>query len=151
MAREKLELPEKFLFRTEMPVRVSDINYASHLGNDALLSLVHEARLQFLMHYGFKESDIGGAGIIMADCVIVYLSQAFYGDILAIEVTVADLDKHGFDLLYRITNVKTGKEVARVKTGILCFDYRKNRVSSVPQAFTHSVTWRSQPLDNNLS
>jgi acyl-CoA thioester hydrolase len=151
MAREKLDLPEKFLFRTELPVRVSDINYVKHLGNDALLSLIHEARLQFLIHYGFKESDIGGAGIIMADCVIVYLSQAFYRDILAIDVTVADLNRYGFDLLYRVTNVKTGKEVARVKTGILCFDYTRNRVTEVPQAFKDIVTWRSNPIDKNLS
>lgn len=64
-----------------MVVRIRDINCANHLGNDALLSLIHEARVQFLMHYGLKESDIGGAGIIMTDRVIVYLPQAFCGDL----------------------------------------------------------------------
>jgi acyl-CoA thioesterase FadM len=139
MARVELELPEQFMFGTEIPVRISDINYGNHLGNDAVLSLLHEARLQFFKQFGFKESDIGGAGIIMVDSVVIYLSQAFYGDVLLIEVTVADLNKYGFDLLYRITNRQTGKEVARAKTGILCFDYTKNRVASVPQAFKDIV------------
>lgn len=139
MARVELELPETFLFRTQIPVRISDINYGNHLGNDAVLSLIHEARLQFLKQYGFKESDIGGTGMIMVDSIIVYLSQAFYGDVLAIDVTVADLNKYGFDLLYRITNVTTEKEMARVKTGMLAFDYTKNRVASVPQAFKDIV------------
>jgi acyl-CoA thioesterase FadM len=139
MARVELELPEKFMFGTEIPVRISDINYGNHLGNDAVLSLLHEARLQFFKQFGFKESDIGGAGIIMVDSIVIYLSQAFYGDVLLIEVTVADLNKYGFDLLYRITNRHTGKEVARAKTGILCFDYTKNRVASVPQAFKDIV------------
>lgn len=139
MARVELELPETFLFRTQIPVRIGDINYGNHLGNDAVLSLIHEARLQFLKQYGFKESDIGGVGIIMVDSVVIYLSQAFYGDVLAIDVTVADLNKYGFDLLYRITNVTTEKEMARVKTGMLAFDYTKNRVASVPQAFKDIV------------
>jgi YbgC/YbaW family acyl-CoA thioester hydrolase len=145
MSRIELELPEKFMFRTDIPVRISDINYGNHLGNDAVLSLLHEARLQFLKQFGFKESDIGGAGIIMVDSVILYLSQAFYGDMLAIEVTVADLNKYGFDLLYRITNGQTGNEVARAKTGILCFDYSRNRVVSVPQAFKEIVPNESKP------
>jgi len=140
MSRVELELPDQFLFRMEIPVRISDINYGNHLGNDAVLSLMHEARLQFLAQYGFRESDVGGAGVIMVDSVITYLSQAFYGDLLAIEVTVADLNKYGFDLFYRITNVRTGQEVVRAKTGMLCFDYAKGRVVSVPQAFKGIVS-----------
>jgi len=145
MSRVELELPAQFLFRTEIPVRISDINYGNHLGNDAVLSLMHEARLQFLGQYGFRESDVGGAGIIMVDSVITYLSQAYYGDLLAIDVTVADLNKYGFDLLYRITNVRTEKEVARAKTGMLCFDYAKGRVVSVPQAFKNIASTPSTP------
>ena len=48
MARVKLQLPANFLFSTEIPIRISDINYGGHLGNDAVLSIVHEARIQFL-------------------------------------------------------------------------------------------------------
>ncbi|RMF54479.1 MAG: thioesterase, partial [Calditrichaeota bacterium] len=43
MARLKLTLPEKFHFTTELSIRISDVNYANHLGNDAVLSLIHEA------------------------------------------------------------------------------------------------------------
>jgi acyl-CoA thioesterase FadM len=140
MARVELELPDRFMYSTAIPVRIGDINYGNHLGNDAVLAIIHEARLQFLKQYGFKESDIGGTGMIMVDSVILYLSQAFYGDVLVIDVTVADLNKYGFDLLYRITNSQTEKEVVRAKTGMLAFDYAKNRVASVPQAFKDIVT-----------
>lgn len=151
MSRVELELPDQFLFRTEIPVRISDINYGNHLGNDAVLSLMHEARLQFLGQYGFRESDVGGAGVIMVDSVITYLSQAYYGDLLTIEVAVADLNKYGFDLFYRIMNVRTEKEVARAKTGMLCFDYAKGRVVSVPQAFKDIVPIPSKsPLSKQL-
>ncbi len=44
MPRVELELPERFQFVTEIPLRITDINYGGHLGNDALLSLLHEAQ-----------------------------------------------------------------------------------------------------------
>ena len=74
MARIKLDLPEHFPFTIELQVRITDINYRGHMGNDALLSLLHEARVQFLAHYGLGEMDIFGVGLIMADSVIIYKS-----------------------------------------------------------------------------
>lgn len=135
MSRVKLDLPDKFKFSTEVQVRISDINYGGHLGNDATLSLIHEARLRFLNKYGFSESDIDGVGLIMVDAVVIYKSEGFYSDALKIDVTVVDLSKSGCDFIYRITNKLTSKEVARAKTGIVFFDYKKRKVVTVPKKF----------------
>ena len=105
------------------------------MGNDALLGLLHEARVQFLRHYGLSELDIGGAGIIMADSVIVYKSEAFPGERLNIAVTATDFNKYGCDFVYRVTEQVTGREVARAKTGIVFFDYQKRAVQKTPQPF----------------
>lgn len=48
MPRVKVALPVSFPFTTQLPVRITDINYGAHLGNDALLGLLHEARIHFL-------------------------------------------------------------------------------------------------------
>ena len=45
MSRIKIPLPEKKDFSTEIKLRISDINYGGHMGNDAVLTIVHEARL----------------------------------------------------------------------------------------------------------
>jgi len=140
MTRVKLNLPEKFGFSTEVHVRISDINYGSHLGNDSLLSLIHEARLRFLKNFGFTELEIGGAGLIMVDSVIVYKSEAFHGEILKIEVAVDNFSKCGCDFIFRITNKKTGKEVARAKTGIVFYDYANKKVVEVPESFKAILT-----------
>ncbi|NDG84238.1 MAG: thioesterase, partial [Proteobacteria bacterium] len=60
MPRIKIDLPERFAFSTELSLRITDINYGGHLGNDAVLGLVHEARVRFLKHHGFSETEIGG-------------------------------------------------------------------------------------------
>ncbi len=87
MPRIKLELPDKFHFHTEIPVRITDLNYGNHLANDALLSILHETRIQFLGHLGYTEVNIEGYGIIMGDAAIIYKSQSYYGDILKIALS----------------------------------------------------------------
>ncbi len=135
MQRIKIDLPDKFIFSTEISVRVYDVNFAGHLSNDSILSMVHEARIQFLKNWGFSEVDTAGAGIIMFDAALQYKSQAYHGDILIFDVTVDNFIKNGCDFLFRITNKASGKEVARAKTGIAFFDYKQNKIVSVPQKF----------------
>ncbi len=135
MARVKLELPDRFVFTTEIGVHISYINYGGHLGNDAVLSLLHEARVRFFHSLGYSELDIEGRGIVMADAVVVYLSEAFHQDLLVISMAVTSFHAAGCDLYYQIMNKATGKEVARAKTGIVFFDYQARRPVRVPEAF----------------
>lgn len=135
MARLKLALPQRFSFSTDLQVCISDINYGGHLGNDSLLSLIHEARIRFLKKNGFTEFDIRGTGMIMVDTAIIYKSESFHGDILTFEVAVDDVGKVGCDFYYRISNKKTGKDVAHAKTGIVFFDYKTRCVVNVPAKF----------------
>ncbi len=135
MARLKLELPESFVFSTEIPIRIGDINYGGHLGNDSVLSMMHEARVRFLKHHGFTEQNVDGPGIIMSDAAILYKSEAFYGETVVVEVGVGDLTRTGCDLVYRLSDKATGREVARGKTGIAFFDYERRRPVAVPERF----------------
>jgi acyl-CoA thioester hydrolase len=139
MQRIKINLPEKFIFSTEISVRVYDVNFAGHLSNDSILSMVHEARIRFLKNWGFSEVDTAGAGIIMFDAALQYKSQGYHGDILIFDVTVESFIKSGCDFIFRITNKSTGKEIARAKTGIAFFDYEKNKMVSVPEKFKELV------------
>jgi acyl-CoA thioester hydrolase len=135
MARAKLELPTNFPFWTEIPIRISDINYGGHLGNDAVLSIVHEARIQFLRNLGYTELDIEGTGIMMTDATIIYSSEGFYGDVLKIEVGTTDFQITHCNVVFRLTNATTHKEVARVKTCIAFFNKQTRKISAVPDAF----------------
>jgi acyl-CoA thioester hydrolase len=139
MARIKIALPEKFTFTTTIPIRISDINYCGHMGNDALLSILHEARVQYLLHHGYAELDIVGKSLIMADVAIEYKGEAFRGDVLTIEMAAHDFTKYGFDIIYRVTNQEQ-KLIALAKTGMLCFDYTARKVISLPQEVTNRLS-----------
>lgn len=139
MQRIKIDLPEKFLFTTEISVRVYDVNFAGHLSNDSILSMIHEARILFLRNWGYSEVDTCGAGIIMFDAAIQYKSQGYHADMLLFEVTVDNFIKNGCDFFFKITNKETGKEIARAKTGIAFFDYSQNKLVPVPAKFKSLV------------
>jgi acyl-CoA thioester hydrolase len=134
MARVHLDLPEKFIFETELTVRVSDINYGGHVGHDTILTLMQEARVILYRQLGFKDevSFEGSVGQVIADVVVVYKSESFLGDVLRVKIAVGDFTKYGFDMFYQLQNKVSGKEVARGKTGIVCFDYARKKVAAVP-------------------
>ncbi|GAA0188087.1 thioesterase family protein [Fulvivirga kasyanovii] len=141
MARIKLNFPDKVLFTTELSIRVNDLNYGGHVGNDSILTLMHEARFRFLRSLGYKdELTLGNQiGIIVSDVAIVYKSESFFGDNLIIEVATDDFNKYGFDMYYSIKNKQTGKEVAIGKTGIVCMDYKERKIATIPQALSDAL------------
>ena len=132
MSRISISLPGRFVFATEIPVRISDVNYGNHLGNDSVLSLLHEARMRFLAQFGYTEAEAGGVGMLMVDAAVQYVAQSVYADPLRIELATGDWTRSGFDVLYRVSNRDSGREVARAKTGMRFYDYARGRVARVP-------------------
>ncbi|MBS4033044.1 MAG: thioesterase family protein [Ignavibacterium sp.] len=139
MQRIKIKLPEKLIFRTEIPIRITDINYGGHLGNDSLLSIIQEARVRFLNQLGYSESNVEGVGIIMIDSAIQYKSEGFYGDVMLIEIAVNDFAGIGCDFVYRVTNKNSNKKIAVAKTGIVFFNYEKRKTAPVPAEFKKKI------------
>jgi acyl-CoA thioester hydrolase len=134
MARIEVSLPEKFLFTTEIIVRASDLNYGNHVGHDRILTLMQDARVQFYRSIGFNNelNFEGSIGQVIADVAIQYKSESFLGDSLIIMIGVSDFNKYGFDMYYMVENKGSGKEVARAKIGIVCFDYDIRKIARIP-------------------
>lgn len=138
--RVQIALPEYWLFRTHLTVRVGDINYGGHLGNDRLLAFAHEARVRWLAELGLSEMDVGGVGLIMADAALTYHREAFMGDELQIALGATDVRHSSFDLIFWFSRLDDGEEIARAKTGMVCFDYAARKVVRVPAEFSRCLT-----------
>lgn len=134
MGRIKLDIPERLPFVTRFPIRVTDLNYAGHLSNDSILSMAHEARMQFFKHHGYTELAAEGTAFIMGDCAIVYKSEGFHGQMVKVSVGAGDYSRVSFDLFYRLELEDEGKLLAEVKTGLVSFSYEDNKVRRIPPA-----------------
>ncbi|MBS1742149.1 MAG: thioesterase family protein [Bacteroidetes bacterium] len=137
MARIKLHIPELILDTVTIPVRITDINYGNHLGNDSLVSIVHEARMKWLTNYNYSEMNVEGASLIMGDLAVEFLGESFYGDILSIDIAVGEITRVSFELFYSIQTVRNNKSIiiAKAKTGMICYDYKNRKLMEVPDKF----------------
>jgi len=132
MNRTRIDLPKEFNFHVSIPIRITDINYGGHVGNDTVLTLLHEARMKFLYHYNFSEMDFGGVGLIMRDVTIEFKKELFYGDSVGVYVTVTNFSRVGFDVFYKMVKNEDEIQVAIAKTGMVCYDYNMKKIVSVP-------------------
>ena len=135
MARSRIDIPADFSFSTNIPIRITDVNYGGHVGNDTFLSLIHEARMQFLAHHGYTEFSLEGIGIIMIDVAIEFKKELFYGDIIRASVATSEFNKLGFDLVYKLeTGGANGMKLAAIaKTGMVCYNYDAKKLAALPE------------------
>ena len=134
MGRIKIKPLVNYPFKIEIPVRITDLNYGGHLGNDKMLSLVHEARVAFLAQHGFSELDCDGVSLILADAVLNYKAEAFAGDRLQFEVAASEPTRKGFRLFYRVSRLSDGQLIALVENGMVCYDYDKREICDLPES-----------------
>lgn len=139
MPRIQFSLPDRFVFATDIQIYISHVNQGGHLDNAQLLTLVSEARMRFFKSLGYTEGNVAGHPIVVGDMVAQYKSEGFHGETMRVSMVPQDPNKYGFDLVYRMECLDTGREVARGKIGIVFVDRQTRTVALVPEAFWHKV------------
>ena len=142
MPRLKLKPLPAYRFSCELVVRTTDLNYGGHLGNDSLLSLVHEARVAFLSAHGLSELDFGGVSLILGDTAVVYQAEAYAAESLVFEVAAGEPSRNGFRIFYRVTRADDGQAIALVENGMACFDYQARKITALPSAVKNSAFFK---------
>ena len=134
MGRIRLEPPPAFRFETSIPIRITDLNYGNHVGNDSLLSILHEARVQYLASFGYGELDFAGVGLIMSDVAIEFRAELFYGEHLVAKVQAAEFTNSSFEVYYSLEKVAGEQRtvVAIAKTRMVCYDYTLKKIAGLP-------------------
>lgn len=131
--RIKLNIPDALPFQTEIRVRITDLNYGNHLGNDRLLAYMQEARVQWLTSLGLTELDAHGVGFLQVDAAIQYKAEGFYNDRIIIQMGTADWTAKSWDFVYRlILPDQENRILALAKTGMVAFDYSTRKVVHLP-------------------
>lgn len=140
MARILIDLPESPFFRTEIPIYMQHINSGNHLDNAQLLALVGECRSRFLRQLGYVAANVEGMSYVVADVAVQYKSEAFYPEVLILEMTPMDFHKYGCDLVFCASEAVSGREIARGKQGIVFIDPAARKVTLVPEGFKKHFT-----------
>ncbi len=133
MPRIKVQLPDKYIFSVDIPVRSTDINRGGHVGWNSIVDILDDARARFWQHISFTETGNPDFSNILADAAINYKRQSYFGQTLRVEMAAGDMTEKSFDLYYRITNSETGEEIVRAKTGMAFYNYRLQKIIPIPE------------------
>jgi acyl-CoA thioester hydrolase len=141
MARIKIELPEKAVANIEIPIRITDLNYGNHVGNDAMVGIIHEARVQYLGQLGHSEMNMAGASLIMNELCVTFKNEAFYNDLLEIKIFIGEITRVGFEIFYSISASRgeTSNLIAIAKTGLIFFDYATKKILPIPKEIKETL------------
>ncbi|TVM08154.1 MAG: thioesterase [Halomonas sp.] len=133
MERVKLNFPtDAVIHHHSVSVRVTDMNYGRHLGHDALVSLLHEARSQALMAVGYPEWDLAGFHSVVADLAVQYQSEARCPDVLVVETAIPDPAGKALSVYHRVLADEGARLVATARLNLLVMDSTAGNPVAVP-------------------
>jgi len=140
MERVSLEFPNAaVIHRHPLTVRVTDMNYGRHLGHDALVSLLHEARMQAFASLDLPEWDMHGYPSVVVDLTVQYQQEARFPDALVIETAVPDPEGKALTVFHRVTKAETGDVVATARVNKLLIDLAAGRPVAIPDAVKQTL------------
>jgi len=137
MARLKIDLPRKILSVVSVPVRITDLNYGNHVGNDSMVSILHEARVKWITDLGYSELELEGVSLILAGLAVEFIQESFYGDELIITLLAGEITGSGFEIFYVVHSKRNEQLVVicKAKTEMVCYDYNAKKIKPLPEAF----------------
>lgn len=134
MPRLQLHPPERFGFETSVQIYISHVNQGGHLDNAQLITLVSEARLRFFRALGWREGDVGGCPIVVAELQAQYQSEGFHGETMRIRMQPVEFARCGFALAFQMSDEASGRPVARGQSGIVFIDRATRKPVDIPAA-----------------
>ncbi len=123
-----------------LEVKIGDISYGNHMGNDKALLFCQDARIKLFQSLGFEELNIGDqTGIVVCEAHTYYLKEVFLYDILDAKVFIDEITSKSFNLNYEFVRQSDQQAVIKASTKILAFNYEKKKVARIPEVFMNKI------------
>ena len=140
MERVAIEFPaDAVIHRHTLSVRVTDMNYGRHLGHDALVSLLHEARAQALGRLHLPEWDMGGYPSVVVDLAIQYQQEARFPEVLVIETAVPEPQGKALTVYQRVLKEGSETVVATARINKLLLDLGAGKPVPIPDVVKQTL------------
>lgn len=134
-----LQEQKEYEFTYKLEAQIGHLNYSGHIGHDAVIAMVWEARVHLFRLLGLTELDLGDGetGIIMSDLVVTFKEEAFLFEEVTVESHVGEITGTRFRLFHRIS--KAGRPIALMETGFAAFNYNLRKAVPVPKTFLKAL------------
>ncbi|KAM9983475.1 hypothetical protein ACTFIY_000184 [Dictyostelium cf. discoideum] len=111
MPRVNIQQLNNYAHLLKRKVRVSDLNYNSHLDHSNILKFVHDARAEYFRELGFSEKNLLPKSNklvhgVVGDLQAQYLNEGELFEELLIETDFIERSRCGFRISHRIKSLK---------------------------------------------
>lgn len=122
-----------WLIRVRVQVRFRDCDPYGHVNNAVYLTYLENARFAL-----WRAQDV--RGVILARAEVDFRAQATYGDELEVRVRLEGLGRSSFRYDYEVVDVSTQRVVLNARTVQVHFDYDKQTLVEMSEAFRRQLT-----------
>jgi acyl-CoA thioester hydrolase len=119
-----------FAFHHRLAVRFRDCDTMGHVNHAVYFTYLEQCRLTFWRELTGAPSPHTRVIVAHAECD--YRSPAHFGDELDVRLTVGDIGRSSFTLLYDIVHAGTERAVASGKTVMVSYDHLSSRSLPLP-------------------
>jgi acyl-CoA thioester hydrolase len=122
-----------FRFYHPIEVRYGDLDPQGHLNNAKYMTYMEQARIHYVKHLGLWD---GGSflsiGFILAEAQITFKASVTFGQAVQVGVRVTRLGNKSLDMVYRMEDAQTGKELASGSSVLVTYDYQSGKTMPIP-------------------
>lgn len=125
--------------RLPIQIRFNDVDRYGHVNNNAYFAFYDLGKEDYLGHVfraDFRAQDVVP---VIASIHADFIHPIFLGDPIEVETAIVHLGHKSFTLLQRSVNTRTGVEVCRCTTVMVCFNLRTQQSAEIPQAYREAV------------
>lgn len=114
-----------------MEVEFHDLDAMGHVNNVRYFTFMEAARVAFFRHF-LDARRIHDLQMIAVEASCRFLSPAHWGEVLLVRVWIPRVGNTSFDFRYRMTERRSGREIARGRTVCVSWDYETEAKMRVP-------------------
>lgn len=130
----------RFPVRVELPVVWGEMDAYGHVNNVVYFRWFETARMTYFERLGCPDF-IGRnpVGPILAQASCRFRAALAYPDRVTVGATVEDIAEDRFRMRYAVWSAALGRIAAEGEGTVVCFDYRENRKTEVPEAVRRAI------------
>lgn len=135
------EQAETLVYRHCLPIQIrfNDVDQYGHVNNNAYFSyydLGKEDYLRRVLKVDYRKHNVVP---VIANINADFIFPIFYGDPVVVETCVSRLGQKSFTLEQRIVNERTGAEMSRCATVMVCFSLVDQLSADMPEHYRDAI------------
>jgi len=126
----------------DIEVRFSDVDALGHVNNASFLAYMEDARLVYMTHLFpdlSYQKDFSQFPIILGDIYCRYISPAFLGETICVQLAVVEFGTKSFSIEYALSDKKTKRAVATARTTMVMYNLKTASSYAIPDLLKERI------------